>query len=465
MGIFKEKIMDKTIAAISTAIGEAGIGIVRMSGIKSHQIAKEVFRNYKNNQLDTIKHRYMEYGHIVDSNQIIDEVLIAFMKGPHTYTREDMVEIYCHGGSIAVKKILNLLLAKGAFLAERGEFTKRAFLNGRLDLSQAEAVIDLIDAKTDKSYEASLKQLSGGLKNEVKELKNTLLDILARVEYSINFMEDLQDELPTEPIIEKGTYVLNRINELLNSANKGRIIREGIKTVIVGKPNVGKSSLLNAILKENRAIVTDVPGTTRDTIEEYIDLGGVSIKLIDTAGIRDTDDIVESIGVNKSISLIENADLIIGIFDMSKELDDEDMKITELLKNRKSIILLNKHDLDIKADKDKLKEIFSNKYIIDMSIVNQKGIKDLENAIIDMFFDGEIKLNDDTLVTNVRHFDLLNKTKDSLESFLSDVKAGFPLDAVEIDLNNAYSYLSEITGESIDEDVLNKIFSDFCIGK
>lgn len=457
--------MDKTIAAISTAIGEAGIGIVRMSGIKSHQIAKEVFRNFKNEKLQNLKHRYMEYGHIVDLDQIIDEVLISFMKAPHTYTREDMVEIYCHGGSIAVKKTLNLLLSKGAFLAEKGEFTKRAFLNGRLDLSQAEAVIDLIDAKTDKSYEASLKQLSGGLKNEVKELKNTLLDILARVEYSINFMEDLQDELPVDPIIEKGTYLVDKINELLSSANKGRIIREGIKTVIVGKPNVGKSSLLNAILKENRAIVTDVPGTTRDTIEEYIDLGGVSIKLIDTAGIRDTDDIVESIGVNKSISLIEDADLIIGIFDMSKELDQEDSKIMDLLKNRKSIILLNKHDLQIRADKDKLKEIFSNKYTIDMSIVKQKGIKELENAIIDMFFDGEIKLKDDTLITNVRHSDLLKKSKESLENFLSDVKAGYPLDAVEIDLNNAYSFLGEITGETIDEDVLNKIFNDFCIGK
>lgn len=457
--------MEKTIAAISTAIGEAGIGIVRMSGPKSHEIARNVFKNYKNEQLNKIRHRYMEYGHIVDFDQVIDEVLISFMKSPNTYTREDMVEIYCHGGSIAVKKILNLLLKKGAFLAERGEFTKRAFLNGRLDLSQAEAVIDLIDAKTEKSYEASLKQLSGGIKKQVKELKDALLDILARVEYSINFMEDLQDELPTEPIIKKGQFILDRINELLSSANKGRIIREGIRTVIVGKPNVGKSSLLNAILKENRAIVTDVPGTTRDTIEEYIDLGGVSIKLIDTAGIRDTDDLVESIGVNKSISLIENADLIIGIFDMSRKLDDEDLKIAELLKNRKSIILLNKHDLDLKADKEKLKEIFSNKDIIDMSIVDKKGVKELEDAIIDMFFDGEIKINDDTLVTNIRHTNLLMNAKDSIESFLDDLKKGFPLDAVEIDLNNAYSHLSEITGESIDEDVLDKIFSDFCIGK
>lgn len=457
--------MEKTIAAISTAIGEAGIGIVRMSGPKSHQIGLEVFRNFKSQKLNTIRHRMMEYGHIVDGDLLVDEVLIAFMKNPHTYTREDMVEIYCHGGSIAVKKVLNLLLKSGAFLAEKGEFTKRAFLNGRLDLSQAEAVIDLIDAKTDKSYEASLMQLAGGIKKEVKDLKDKLLDMLARVEYSINFMEDLQDELPVEPVLEIGEQVIKRIDELLNSANKGRILREGIKTVIVGKPNVGKSSLLNAILKENRAIVTDIPGTTRDTIEEYIDLGGVSIKLIDTAGIRDTEDLVESIGVEKSIALMENADLIIAIFDMSKELDEEDMKIADMLKDRKSIILLNKHDLDIKADKEMLKKLFSNKNIIDMSIVNQKGIKELEDAILDMFFDGEIKLTDDSMVTNMRHANLLEQAKTSLESCLEDIRAGFPLDAVEIDLKNSYTSLSEITGEAIEEDVLDKIFNDFCIGK
>lgn len=457
--------MEKTIAAISTAIGEAGIGIVRMTGPKSHDIAKDVFRNFKGNVIEEINNRKLQYGHIVDEDIVVDEVLIAFMKNPYTYTREDMVEIYCHGGSIAVRKVLNLLLSKGAFLAERGEFTKRAFLNGRLDLSQAEAVIDLIDAKTDKSYEASLNQLSGGLRDEIKELKDKILDMLTRVEFSINFMEDLQDELPVEPVLEIGEQVIKRIDELLNSANKGRILREGIKTVIVGKPNVGKSSLLNAILKENRAIVTDIPGTTRDTIEEYIDLGGVSIKLIDTAGIRDTEDVVESIGVNKSISLIESADLVIGIFDMSSELDEEDVKIIELLKDRKSIILLNKHDLKVLADKEKIYEIFDKNNIIDMSIVENRGIKELEQAILDMFFDGEIKLTDDTIVTNVRHTHLLTQAKESLDSCLADIRAGYPLDAVEIDLRNAYTLLGEITGESIADDVLDKIFNDFCIGK
>ncbi len=457
--------MEKTIAAISTAIGEAGIGIVRMSGPESHIIGRAVFKNIKGKPLEDIKHRYMEYGHIFDGDSLVDEVLMVFMKGPYTYTREDMVEIYCHGGSVAVKKVLEVLLNKGAFLAERGEFTKRAFLNGRLDLSQAEAVIDLIDAKTDKSYEASLNQLSGGLKNTIKDLKDQILNMLARVEYSINFMEDQQDELPIEPVLETGDKVLEKLKEMYNSSNKGRILREGIKTVIIGKPNVGKSSLLNALLKENRAIVTDIPGTTRDTIEEYIDLGGVSIKLIDTAGIRDTEDIVESIGVEKSISLINESDLVIGIFDMSRDFDDEDEKIADLLSRRKSIILLNKQDLDIKIDRDEIKDRFKEKTIIDMSITRQEGIKDLENAIIDMFFDGQIQTNDDSLITNIRHRNLIEKAIGSLESCLNDIRAGFPLDAVEIDLNNCYEYLSEITGENIDEDVLNKIFNDFCVGK
>lgn len=457
--------MEKTIAAISTAMGEAGIGIVRMTGPKSHDIGKAVFRKFNKKKLANTQHRLMEYGYIMDGDNIIDEVLIVFMNNPQTYTREDMVEIYCHGGSIAVKKVLNILLSSGANMADRGEFTKRAFLNGRLDLSQAEAVIDLIDAKTDKSYEASINQLSGGLRADISEIKNQLLNMLAKVEYSINFMEDMQDELPVDPVIKEGEEVLIKIDKLLNTSNKGKIIREGIKTVIVGKPNVGKSSLLNAILKENRAIVTDIPGTTRDTIEEYIDLGGVSIKLVDTAGIRETDDLVESIGVNKSISLIDQADLAIGIFDMSKALDEEDEKIANLLKDRKSIILLNKHDLEIVADKDKLYNIFKDKNIIDMSIVNNHGIKELEDAILDMFFDGEIKVDNETIVTNIRHTHLLEEAKKSLESCMSDLRDGYPLDAIEIDLRNAYSLLGEITGETIDEDVLNKIFSDFCIGK
>lgn len=457
---------EKTIAAISTATGEAGIGIVRMSGEESFDIAKKIFRNPNKQKIEDFKNRKLNYGYIFDNDDnMIDEVLLAFMKGPHTYTREDIVEIYCHGGHIAVKKILDLLLKSGAYMADRGEFTKRAFLNGRLDLSQAEAVIDLIDAKTDKAYEASLLQLKGSVASKVKEIKTKMLDLMARVEFSINFMEDYEDDLPLDPLYEKSDNILKDLNELINSSNQGRILKEGIKTAIIGKPNVGKSSLLNALLKENRAIVTDVAGTTRDTIEESLNLGGVSINIIDTAGIRDTDDLVESIGVEKSIQIANSADLVIAIFDMSKHLDKEDEKILELLNNKKSIILLNKQDLEIKADKKQIVSNFANSPVIDMSIVHEKGIKDLEDSILDMFFDGEIKVNNTVLITNIRHRDLLIKARDNIVSAVNDVKNGIPLDAVEIDFRNAFTQMGEITGETIEEDILDKIFKDFCIGK
>ncbi|MFL8952280.1 tRNA uridine-5-carboxymethylaminomethyl(34) synthesis GTPase MnmE [Helcococcus kunzii] len=456
---------EKTIAAISTATGEAGIGIVRMSGEKSFDIAKEVFRNFKKEQVNKFENRKMNYGYIFNNEEMIDEVLMVYMKGPKTYTREDIVEIYCHGGYIAVKKVLDTLLKKGAYIAERGEFTKRAFLNGRLDLSQAEAVIDLIDAKTDKSYEASLLQLKGCVASKVKKIKEKMLDLMARVEFSINFMEDYEDDLPVEPIYEKSEVIVNELNTLINSANQGRIIKEGIKTAIIGKPNVGKSSLLNALLKENRAIVTDVAGTTRDTIEESIDLGGVSVNIIDTAGIRSTDDIVESIGVEKSLKITEESDLVIAIFDVSKPFDDEDEKIIELLNNKKSIILLNKHDLEVKADKTLIYEKFDKNNIIEMSIIEDKGIQELEDAILDMFFDGEIQVNNTIMITNIRHRDLLVKARDNIISAVEGIKMGMPLDATEIDFRNAYTQLGEITGETIEEDVLDKIFKDFCIGK
>ncbi|QZO76210.1 tRNA uridine-5-carboxymethylaminomethyl(34) synthesis GTPase MnmE [Helcococcus kunzii] len=456
---------EKTIAAISTATGEAGIGIVRMSGEKSFDIAKEVFRNFKKEQVNKFENRKMNYGYIFNNEEMIDEVLMVYMKGPKTYTREDIVEIYCHGGYIAVKKVLDTLLKKGAYIAERGEFTKRAFLNGRLDLSQAEAVIDLIDAKTDKSYEASLLQLKGSVASKVKKIKEKMLDLMARVEFSINFMEDYEDDLPVEPIYEKSEVIVNELNTLINSANQGRIIKEGIKTAIIGKPNVGKSSLLNALLKENRAIVTDVAGTTRDTIEESIDLGGVSVNIIDTAGIRSTDDIVESIGVEKSLKITAESDLVIAIFDVSKPFDDEDEKIIELLNNKKSIILLNKHDLEVKADKTLIYEKFDKNNIIEMSIIEDKGIQELEDAILDMFFDGEIQVNNTIMITNIRHRDLLLKARDNIISAVEGIKMGMPLDATEIDFRNAYTQLGEITGETIEEDVLDKIFKDFCIGK
>lgn len=456
---------EKTIAAISTAVGEAGIGIVRMSGDKSYEIAKSVYRNFKKEKVDNFVDRKLNYGYIFDDNEMLDEVLLAYMKAPRTYTREDVIEIYCHGGYIAVKRVLNLLLKEGASIAERGEFTKRAFLNGRLDLSQAEAVVDLIDAKTDKAYEASLLQLKGSVASKVKEIKDKMLDLMARVEFSINFMEDYEDDLPLDPLYQKADIIIEEISKLINTSNKGRILKEGIETAIIGKPNVGKSSLLNALLKENRAIVTDIAGTTRDTIEESIDLGGVSINIIDTAGIRNTEDIVESIGVSKSKEVANKADLVIAIFDVSKPLENEDKQIIDLIKDRRHIVLLNKIDLDNKLNKDFIYGIFDKKNIIETSIKDDMGISELEESILDMFFDGEIQVKNTTMITNLRHRDLLEKAYTNIVNAINDIKNGYPLDACEIDLRNAYNQLGEITGEIIEEDVLDKIFKDFCIGK
>ena len=452
--------MDDCIAAISSATGEAGIGIVRMTGEGCVDVLDSVFKR-ANENADLIN-RKMTYGHIVDDNEIVDEVLVCYMKAPHTYTREDVVEIYTHGGVVAVRKVLEVLLNNGARLAEAGEFTKRAFLNGRIDLSQAEAIIDMIKAKTDKAYSVSMKQLEGSVNRNIKQLRDQLLDMLSHVEYSINFTEDMQDELDNTPVLNEGKEVLDKLKKLSESANRGRIIRDGINTTIIGKPNVGKSSLLNALLKENRAIVTDIPGTTRDVIEEYIDLDGISLKINDTAGIRDTEDIVEKIGVEKSVSFISDSDLIIAIFDSSREFDDEDRKILDLIRDKKSIVLLNKIDLDGGFDFD---ENLEGIEVIHTSIKNNEGIEDLENKIIEMFNDGYIEANNDNIITNIRHRDIINKAIKSLESSLHDMEAGVPIDCFEVDLRNAWDILGEITGETVDDDVLNKIFSDFCIGK
>ncbi|WP_297809954.1 tRNA uridine-5-carboxymethylaminomethyl(34) synthesis GTPase MnmE [uncultured Finegoldia sp.] len=452
--------MDDCIAAISSATGEAGIGIVRMTGESCLGVLNSVFK--KMNENADIINRKMTYGHIVDDNEIVDEVLVCFMKAPHTYTREDVVEIYTHGGVVAVRKVLEVLLKNGARLAEAGEFTKRAFLNGRIDLSQAEAIIDMIKAKTDKAYSVSMKQLEGSVNRNIKQLRDKLLDMLSHVEYSINFTEDMQDELDNTPVLNEGKVVLDKLKKLSESANRGRIIRDGINTTIIGKPNVGKSSLLNALLKENRAIVTDIPGTTRDVIEEYIDLNGISLKINDTAGIRDTEDVVEKIGVEKSVSFISDSDLIIAIFDSSREFDDEDKKILNLIRDKKSIVLLNKIDLESAFDFD---ENLENMEVIRTSIKQNEGIEDLENKIIEMFNDGYIEANNDNVITNIRHRDIINKAISSLESSLNDMESGVPIDCFEVDLRNAWEILGEITGETVDDDVLNKIFKDFCIGK
>lgn len=454
--------MSDTIAAISTAIGESGIGIVRMSGTESLNIADMVFKGAKTK---TKENRKLTYGYIMDDDKIIDEVLIAFMNGPYTYTRENMVEIYCHGGIISVRKILELLLQRGARLAEPGEFTKRAFLNGRLDLVQAEAVIDIIRSKTDKSFQVSLDQLEGNLSAKIKEIRNTLLGMIAHIEVSIDFPEEDVEVSTLEELENNALEVKEKITALLSTADRGKILRDGLNTVILGKPNVGKSSLLNAVLRENRAIVTDIPGTTRDIIEEYINIDGIPLKIIDTAGIRETSDVVEKIGVDRAKRTVEEADLIIAIFDISRELSEEDHQILHLIKDKKTIILLNKTDLPNVYDEDYFKNYVKNIQIISTSITKGLGIEELENSIRNMFYSGNVEIKSDIVINNVRHKNQLDKALKNILSVIEDLNANVPLDCLEVDLKNCWENLGEISGDTIGEDILDRIFSEFCIGK
>lgn len=456
-----------TIAAISTAVGEAGIGIVRISGKKALDIGNSIFKGNKIDKLNEINNRKLIYGHIVDNkeNQIIDEVLICYMQGPSTYTREDMVEIYCHGGIISVKKVLEVILNNGARLAEPGEFTKRAFLNGRLDLSQAEAVMDMIKAKTDKSYETSLDQLEGSLSKKIRVIRDILLSMIAHVEVSIDYPDEDLEEVTYEDLEVNGNRIKKEIEILLSTADRGKILRDGLNTVILGKPNVGKSSLLNAILREDRAIVTDVPGTTRDIIEEYVNIDGIPLKIMDTAGIRDTNDLVEQIGVDRAKETIKDADLIIAVFDASRELSEEDYDIIDLIKEKKTIIIINKTDLETKYDENYLKSLVNNKEIINTSIISNIGLDSLEDSIKSMFYSGEIEVESDTVITNIRHKNQLVKALDNINNALGDIKNNVPIDCIEVDLRNCWENLGEISGDTIGEDILDKIFAEFCIGK
>jgi len=459
--------MSDTIAAISTAIGEAGIGIVRLSGRDSIEIANRIFIGNKVKSLDEAENRKLTYGHIVDpeTGQIIDEVLIAYMKEPYTYTRENVVEIYCHGGVISVKRILEAVLSCGARLAEPGEFTKRAFLNGRLDLAQSEAVIDLIRAKTDKSLQVSLSQLEGGLSKRIRDIRNMLLEMLAHINASIDFSEDDVEDMGYEELENKARLVKDEIEKLLKTADRGKILRDGLNTVILGKPNVGKSSLLNSILRENRAIVTNIPGTTRDIIEEYVNIDGIPLKIIDTAGIRNTEDIVEKIGVDKAKEMVNKADLIIAVFDISNELSDEDYEIIEIIKDKQAIVLLNKSDLPKKYDKDYFEKLLPDKTIIYTSILEDIGVDALEEEIKRLFYSGDIDIESDVVVTNMRHKNQLIKAKKNIEDGIEGILANVPLDCIEVDIKACWENLGEISGDTVGEDILDRIFSDFCIGK
>ncbi|WP_291569889.1 tRNA uridine-5-carboxymethylaminomethyl(34) synthesis GTPase MnmE [Clostridium sp. UBA4548] len=453
-----------TIAAIATSLGEGGIAIIRVSGDKALSIVSKIFRGKNNKSIEHIKTYTMRYGYIVDeNNEHIDEVIVSFMKGPRSFTAEDTIEINCHGGVVATNKILEQVIKNGARLAEPGEFTKRAFLNGRIDLSQAEAVIDIIRAKTDLSMKSALIQSEGGVSKEIRRLRETLLSTIAHIEATVDYPEDDLEEVTAEMAANQLSEIKSEIEELIHTSEEGKILREGLSTVIVGKPNVGKSSLLNALTKENRAIVTDVPGTTRDVIEEYINISGVPIKIIDTAGIRETEDVVEKIGVEKSKEKIDEADLILLILDTSRQLDEEDKEIMGYIKDKKYIVLLNKSDLDGKINKEEL-SVLNPKYMINISAKTGEGIKEVKAAIKELFFKGEINANN-IIITNTRHKEALFRANESIASAIEVLNNTFAIDLASIDIRNAWSYLGEITGDSLEENIIDKIFKEFCLGK
>lgn len=457
--------MDKTIAAISTAMSASGIGIVRISGDEAMEVISRIYRSKNGNKdIKKVKSHTIHYGFIYDGEEVVDEVLVMIMKGPHTYTGEDTVEIDCHGGVYAMKRVLETVLKNGAEIAEPGEFTKRAFLNGRLDLSQAEAVMDVIQAKNSMALKSSVEQLKGSVLRAVKEIRSKLIYHIAYIESALDDPEHISlDGYPQEllEVVEKES---KEISELLKTADDGRMIQEGIKTVILGKPNAGKSSLLNYLVGEDRAIVTEIAGTTRDILEEYISLNGITLRVIDTAGIRDTEDVVEKIGVGKARQMAEDADLILYVVDSSMPLDENDQEIMELLKGRKSITIYNKTDLTPVVDVEFLKEKTASP-VIPISAVEETGISQLEDEIRRMFFQGELSFNDEVYITNARHKAALEEALESLKLVKNSIEMGMAEDFFSIDLMNAYESLGRIVGESVGEDLVNEIFSKFCVGK
>ena len=456
--------LNDTIAAISTAIGEAGIAIVRMSGDNSINIIDKIFVSASGIKMADAENRKFMYGHIFDGDKKIDEVLVVKMKGPHSYTAEDIVEIHCHGGVVSVKRILNLILSKGARLAERGEFTKRGFLNGRIDLTQAEAVIDMIKSKTDISFDLGLNQLGGALTEVLNKLKDELVSMQALIVANIDFPDEDIEDAAYNDLIDRSKKILEKMDNLLENSKNSRLLRDGINTVILGKPNVGKSSLLNGLLKYDRAIVTDIAGTTRDVIEDYINLDGVLLKISDTAGIRETDDEVEKIGVNIAREKLKDADLVIAIFDLSRDFDQDDKEILKLIENKKHIIILNKDDLEQKITDKEIEKYFKDDYLR-LSVMENKSVLKVEKLIIDLFFDGELQISSETVLSNLRHINALKEAKKDLLEVNESLNEKVFLDLIEVDLENVIAHISEITGAITTEDILDRVFSDFCIGK
>lgn len=457
-----------TIAAISTPSGEGAIAIVRLSGADAVKIADKIFKSVKGKRLAEAMTHTIHYGHLIDPHegQVVEEVMVSVMKGPKTFTKEDVIEINCHGGIVSVKRVLQLVLKNGARLAEPGEFTKRAFLNGRIDLSQAEAVMDLIRAKTDRAMNVALGQMEGRLSTLIRKLRQEILETLAHVEVNIDYPEyDDVEEMTHKMLMEKSSLVREELKKLLQTSQQGKILREGLSTVIIGRPNVGKSSLLNSLVHENKAIVTDIPGTTRDVIEEYVNVRGVPLRLLDTAGIRETEDIVERIGVERSRQVLKEADLILLVLNSADPLTIEDENLFKAVEGMDVIVIVNKTDLPQEIDMDRVKELSGEHKLVTTSLLEDRGIDELEEAISSLFFSGTIEAGDLTYVSNTRHIALLTQALQAIEEVIEGIEMGTPIDIVQIDLTRSWEFLGEIIGDSVHESLIDQLFSQFCLGK
>ncbi|WP_412521662.1 tRNA uridine-5-carboxymethylaminomethyl(34) synthesis GTPase MnmE [Staphylococcus simulans] len=455
-----------TITSISTPMGEGAIGIVRLSGSQAVEITDKLYKGKK--PLAEVDSHTINYGHIIDpeTNEVVEEVMVSVLRAPKTFTREDIVEINCHGGILTINRVLELTMTAGARMAEPGEYTKRAFLNGRIDLSQAEAVMDFIRSKTDRASKVAMNQIEGRLSDMIKRQRQTILEILAQVEVNIDYPEyDDVEDATTEFLLEKSEAIKSEIDRLLATGTQGKIMREGLSTVIVGKPNVGKSSMLNNLIQDNKAIVTEVAGTTRDVLEEYVNVRGVPLRLVDTAGIRETEDIVEKIGVERSRKALSEADLILFVLNYNEALTEEDVKLYEVIKNEDAIVIVNKTDLEQRLDLDEVRDMVGDMPVIETSMLKQEGIDQLEEQIRDMFFGGEVQNQDMTYVSNSRHISLLKQARHSIQDAIDAAEAGIPMDMVQIDLTRTWEILGEIIGASASDELINQLFSQFCLGK
>ncbi|HDG4273526.1 TPA: tRNA uridine-5-carboxymethylaminomethyl(34) synthesis GTPase MnmE [Staphylococcus aureus] len=455
-----------TITSISTPMGEGAIGIVRLSGPQAIEIADKLYKG--KHLLNDVPSHTINYGHIIDpeSKEVIEEVMVSVLRAPKTFTREDIIEINCHGGILTINRVLELTMTYGARMAEPGEFTKRAFLNGRIDLSQAEAVMDFIRSKTDRASKVAMNQIEGRLSDLIKKQRQSILEILAQVEVNIDYPEyDDVEDATTEFLLEQSKEIKQEINRLLDTGAQGKIMREGLSTVIVGKPNVGKSSMLNNLIQDNKAIVTEVAGTTRDVLEEYVNVRGVPLRLVDTAGIRETEDIVEKIGVERSRKALSQADLILFVLNNNEALTQEDYTLYEVVKNEDVIVIVNKMDLEQNIDINEVKDMIGDTLLIQTSMLKQEGIDELEIQIRDLFFGGEVQNQDMTYVSNSRHISLLKQARQTIQDAIDAAESGVPMDMVQIDLTRTWEILGEIIGETASDELIDQLFSQFCLGK